>query len=140
MVNGSRNTQPKLETGNWKEKSTGRCPTYGTRDFCIKAGPTGKKCVCTDGRYKILFYRRHIIDSIKIAELFEEEREVAKADRMQNWIMTPSMQLNLDCCDLAIKRKINRENASLSDEEKKALRLKRLIPIWDLTNEICQFC
>jgi hypothetical protein len=138
--NGKWIAQCSTETGNWKEKSTGRCPTYGTCDFCFKAGPTGKKCVCTDGRYKILFYRRHIIDSIKIAELFEEELEVAKADPMQNWIMTPSMQLNLDCCNLAITRKINRENASLSDEEKKALRLKRLIPIWDLTNEICQFC
>jgi hypothetical protein len=140
MVKGLRNTQPKLETGNWKEKSTGRCPTYGTCDLCFKAGPTGKKCVCTDGRYKILFYLRHIIDSIKIAELFGEELEVAKADCMQNWIMTPSMQLNLDCCDLAITSKINRENASLSNEEKKALRLKRLTPIWDLTSEIFRFC
>jgi hypothetical protein len=140
VSNGKWIAQHSTETGNWKEKSTGRCPTYGTCDFCFKAGPTGKKCVCTDGRYKILFYRRHIIDSIKIAELFEEELEVAKADRMQNWIMTPSMQLNLDCCNLAITQKINRENASLSDKEKKALRLKRLIPIWGLTNEICQFC
>jgi hypothetical protein len=73
-----------MTTNNkWKEKSTGRCPTYGTCDFCFKAGPTGKKCVCTDGRYIILFYRRHIIDSIKIAKLFEEELEVAKADCMQ---------------------------------------------------------
>jgi hypothetical protein len=141
ISNGRWIAQHSTETGTWKEKSTGRCPTYRTCSFCFKAGPTGrKKCVCTDGRYKILFYRYHIIDSIKIAELLEEELEVAKADRMQNWIMTPSMQLNLDCCDLAITQKINRENASLSDEDKKALRLKRLTPIWDLTSEIFQFC
>jgi hypothetical protein len=140
VSNGRWIAQHSTETGTRKEKSTGRCPTYGTCSFCFKAGPTGKKCVCTDGRYKILFYRYHIIDSIKIAELLEEELEVAKADRMQNWIMTPSMQLNLDCCDLAITQKIDRENASLSDEDKKALRLKRLTPIWDLTSEIFQFC
>jgi hypothetical protein len=78
----------------------------------------------------------HIIDSIKIAELLEEELEVAKADRMQNWIMTPLMQFNSDCCNLAVEQRINRENASLNDDDKKALRLKRLTPIWDLTSEI----
>jgi hypothetical protein len=104
VSNGKWIAQCSTKTGNWKEKSTDRCPTYGTCDFCFKAGPTGKKCVCTDGRYKIVFHRYHITDSIKIAELFEEELEVAKADGMQNWIMTPWMQLNLDCCNLAIKR------------------------------------
>jgi hypothetical protein len=138
--NGKWIAQHSTETGTWREKSTGWCPTYGTCSFCFKAGPTGKKCVCTDGEYKIVFYQRHTIDSIKIAELLEEELEVAKADCMQNWIMTPSMQLNLDCCDLAVIRRINRENASLSDDDKKALRLKRLTPIWDLTSEIFQFC
>jgi hypothetical protein len=140
VSNGKWIAQHSTETGNWKEKSTGRCPTYGTCSFCYKAGPTGKKCVCTDGEYKIVFYRRHIIDSIKIAELLEEELEVAKADRMQNWIMTPSMQFNSDCYYLAVKQRINRENVFLSDDDKKALRLKRLTPIWDLTSEIFQFC
>ena len=138
MVNGSRNTQPKPEPG--ERKSTGWCPTYRTCDFCFKAGPTGKKCVCTDGEYKILFYRRTLIDSIKIAELLEEELEVAKADRMQNWIRTPMMQYNSDCCNLVVTRRINRENAFLSDDDKKALRLKRLRPVWDLMSEIFQFC
>jgi hypothetical protein len=133
VSNGKWIAQHSPETGSWKEKNTGRCPTYGTCSFCFKAGPTGKKCVCTDEEYKILFYRRHIIDSIMIAELLEEELEAAKADRMQNWIMTPSMQFNSDCCNLAVKRRINRENASLSNDDKKALRLKRLSPIWDLT-------
>jgi hypothetical protein len=62
-------------TGTWKEKSTGRCPAYGTCSFCFKAGPTGKKCVCTDGKYKIGFYPYHIVHSIKIAKLLEEELE-----------------------------------------------------------------
>jgi hypothetical protein len=100
--NGKWTAQGSPDTGNWKEKSTGRCPTYGTCSFCYKAGPTGKKCVCTNGEYKSLFHRRYIIDSIKIAELLEEELEVAKADRMQNWIRTPTMQYNSDCCDLAV--------------------------------------
>jgi hypothetical protein len=136
LSNGKWTAQGSHNTGNRKEKSTGRCPTYGTCSFCYKAGPTGKKCVCTDGEYKILFYQKYIMDSIKIAELLEEELEVAKADRMQNWIMTPSMQYNSDCCDLAVTQRINRENASLSDDDTKALRLKRLTPIWDLTSEI----
>jgi hypothetical protein len=37
--------QHSTKTGSWKEKSTGRCPTYGTCSFCFKAGPTGKE-VC----------------------------------------------------------------------------------------------
>jgi hypothetical protein len=138
MVNGSRNTQPELEAGKRRARAdvqpTEPAASASRRDLL------DKKCVCTDGEYKIVFYRRHIIDSIKIAELLEEELEAVKADRMQNWIMTPSMQFNLDCCDLAVKGRINRENASLSDDDKKALRLKRLTPIWDLTSEIFQFC
>jgi hypothetical protein len=73
VSNGKWIAQCSAKTGTWKEKSMGRCPTYGTCDFCFKAGPTGKKCVCTDGRYKILFYRYHIIHSIKIAELLKDE-------------------------------------------------------------------
>jgi hypothetical protein len=49
VSNGKWIVQHSTETGSWKEKSTGRCPTYGTCSFCFKAGPTGKKCVCTDG-------------------------------------------------------------------------------------------
>jgi hypothetical protein len=108
---------------------------------CTHGGPPRPHLIVQcDGENKIVFYRYNMIDSIKIAEPFEEELEVAMADRMQNWIITPSMQLNLDCWDLAIKERINWENASLSDEEKKALSLKRLTPIWDLTSEIFQFC
>jgi hypothetical protein len=55
VSNGKWIAQHSTETGSWKEKSTGRCPTYGTCSFCFKAGPTGKKCVCTDGEYKSSF-------------------------------------------------------------------------------------
>jgi hypothetical protein len=139
MVNGSRNAQPKLEPGKRRARADAQ-PTEPVTSASRQDILERSAFALMEARYKIVFYRYHIIDSIKIAELFEEELEVAKADRMQNWIMTPSMQLNLDCCNLAIKGRINRENASLSDEEKKGLRLKRLTPIWDLTSEICQFC
>jgi hypothetical protein len=56
--NGKWTPQGSPDTGNWKEKSTGRCPTYGTCSFCYKVGPTGKKCVCTNEEYKILFHIR----------------------------------------------------------------------------------
>ena len=89
--------------------------------------------------YLILFYRGHVIDSITFGEMFGEELEVAKADRMQNWIRTPMMQLNPDCYDLAMRRKVNKENKDMDDDEKKKLRLKYLEPIWNLETEIFQF-
>ena len=137
--NGRYTKQGSPETKTWEQKSTGRCPTYGTCTFCFKAGPAGKKCLCTNGEYLILFYRSHIIDSITFGEMFGEELEVAKADRMQNWLRTPMMQLNLDCCDLAIRRKVNKDNKDMDDDEKNKLRLQKLAPIWKLQNEIMQF-
>jgi hypothetical protein len=137
--NGKYTKQGSPETNSWQHKSTGRCPTYGTCSFCFKAGPTGKKCTCTYGNYLILFYRGHVVDSITLGEMFEEELEVAKADRMQNWIRTPMMQLNSDCCDLAMRRKVNKENKDMDDDEKKKLKLKYLEPIWNLETEIFQF-
>ncbi len=137
--NGKYTKQGSPETNSWQQKSTGRCPTYGTCSFCFKAGPTGKKCPCTNGDYLILFYRRYIINSITFGEMFGEELEVAKADRMQNWIRTPMMQLNSDCCDLAMRRKVNKENKDMDDDEKDKLRLKHLAPIWNLQSEVVQF-
>ena len=137
--NGKYTKQGSPETNSWQHKSTGRCPTYGTCSFCFKAGPTGKKCTCTYGNYLILFYRGHVVDSITLGEMFGEELEVAKADRMQNWIRTPMMQLNSDCCDLAMRRKVNKENGDMDDDEKNKLRLKHLEPIWNLKTEIFQF-
>ena len=91
------------------------------------------------GVMEILIHWGYIIDSIKIGKMLEEELEVAKADRMKNWNITPTMQLNSDCCELAIVRKINKDNPTMSDDDKKELRLKRLRPIWDLQSEIFQF-
>jgi hypothetical protein len=137
--NGKYTKQGSLETNSWQQKSSAGCPTYGTCGFCFKAGPTGKKCVCTNGGYGILFYRGYIIDSIMFGEMFVEELEVAKADRMKTWNITPTMQLNSDCCDLGILRKIKKDNPTMSDDDKKELRLKRLRHIWDLQSEIIQF-
>ena len=58
VSNGKWIAQHSTETGSWKEKSTGRCPTYGTCSFCYKVGPTGKKCDSTNEEYKILFHIR----------------------------------------------------------------------------------
>ena len=137
--NGRYTKQGSPETKTWEQKSTGRCPTYGTCTFCFKAGPAGKKCLCTNGEYLILFYRSHIIDSITFGEMFGEELEVAKADRMQNWLRTPMTFLNLDCCDLTIRSKVNKDNKDMDDDEKNKLRLKHLVPIWNLESEIVQF-
>jgi hypothetical protein len=134
--NGKWTKQGSPETHSWKDKSLGRCPMYGPCSHCYKAGPAGKKGICTHGDYIILFDQRHVIDSIKIAELLEEELEVAKADRMVNWIRTPTMQFNYVCCNLAIIRRINQDNASLSNDAKKILRKQRLTAVWDLMNDI----
>ena len=123
------------ETHGWQMKSSARCPTYGSCDHCYKAGPAGKECKCTHGRYKILFYRGHVIDSITVAELIGEELEVAKADRMQAWIRTPMMQWNSDCCGLAIERKIN-ANESLSADAKKALKMQRKRAFWNFQSDV----
>ena len=127
--------QDSTETHDWKMKSSGHCPTYGSCDHCYKAGPAGKDCKCTYGRYQILFYNRHVIDSITVAELIGEELEVAKADRMQAWIRTPMMQWNSDCCGLAIERKIN-ANESLSADAKKALKMQRKRAFWSLQSDV----
>jgi hypothetical protein len=134
--NGKFTKQGSPETNSWHQKTASVCPTYGSCNFCYKAGPIGKKCVCTNGGHHILFHRGYILDSIYIGELLEEELEVAKADRWQTWIMEPTMQLNSTCYELAIERKINRENANMSDDDKKELRLKRLTRIWGLIDEI----
>ncbi len=127
--------QDSTETHDWKMKSSGHCPTYGSCDHCYKAGPAGKECKCTHGRYKILFYSDHVIDSIKVAELIGEELEVAKADRMQAWIRTPMMPWNSDCCGLAIERKIN-ANESLSADAKKALKMQRKRAFWNFQSNV----
>jgi hypothetical protein len=123
------------ETHEWKKKSSGRCPTYGTCSLCWKAGPAGKKCTCTQGNYLILFYGLNTLDSITVADIIGQVLEVARADCMQNWVRTPTMQYNELCCDLAITRQLNKDK-SLDADAKKVMIMERLSVIWDLTKEI----
>jgi hypothetical protein len=75
------------------------------------------------------------LDSITVAEIIGQDLEVARADRMTNWNMTPMMQYNELSCDLAIQRQLNQDK-SLDVDAKKAMRMKRLTAIWDLRKEI----
>jgi hypothetical protein len=127
------------ETHEWKKKSSGRCPTYGTCSLCWKAGSAGKKCTSTHGNYLILFYGFNTLDSITVADIIGQDLEVARADRMQNWVTTPMMQYNEICCDLAITRQLNKDK-SLDADAKKAMRMERLSVIWDLRREIDNQC
>jgi hypothetical protein len=123
------------ETHEWKKKSLGWCPTYGTCSLYWKAGPVRKKCTCTPGNYLILFYKLNTLDSIMVAGIIGQELEVARADCMKNWNITPMMQYNELCCDLAIQRRLNQDK-SLDADAKKAMRMERLTGIWDLRREI----
>jgi hypothetical protein len=122
------------KTHEWKKKSSGRCPTYGTCSLCWKAGPVGKKYTCTHQNYLILFYGLNTLDSITVADIIGQDLEVTRADCMQNWVRTPMMQYNELCCDLAITRQLNKDK-SLDADAKKAMRMKRLSAIWDLKND-----
>jgi hypothetical protein len=73
--------------------------------------------------------------SITVANIIGQDLEVARADRMQNWNITPMMQYNDLSCDLAIQRRLNQDK-SLDADAKKAMRMKRLTAIWDLRREI----
>jgi hypothetical protein len=97
-------------------------------------------CTCTYGNYLILFYGLNTLDSITAAKIIGQDLEVARAHRMQNWNRTSMMQYNELCCELAIKRQLNKDK-SLDANAKKAMRRKRLSAIWDLRNEIDnQYC
>jgi hypothetical protein len=75
------------------------------------------------------------LDSITVADMIGHDLEVARADRMKNWNITPMMQYNELCCDLAIQRRLNQDK-SLDADAKKAMRMERLTAIWDLRREI----
>jgi hypothetical protein len=107
------------EIHEWEKKSSGTCPTNGTCSLCWKAGPAGKKCTCTHGKYLILFYGLNTLDSITVADIIGQDLEVARADRMKNWNITPMMQYNELCCDLAIQRRLNQDKFLDTDAKKK---------------------
>jgi hypothetical protein len=99
------------ETATWKIKNTDRCPTYGSCDLCFKSGPVGKTCnLCGDSfRYRVVFYRYKILDSITIAEILEKGHEEALGDRTYRWCSTPVMNLNQDLVQLSLERHLPRE-------------------------------
>jgi hypothetical protein len=74
------------EARTWKLKSWARCPTYGSCQYCLKSGPVGKswnECQIREGQpiYVALKNQDKIVDSITIAEMFNQGHETAKADQ-----------------------------------------------------------
>jgi hypothetical protein len=138
MANGPRKAHPILETGKRRARADAQ-PTEPAAS-ATRRDLLERSAFALMGNIKSSFIEDASSTPSRFLELLEEELEVAKADRMQNWIRMPTMQYNSDCCNLVVTRRINRENAFLSDDDKKALRLKRLRPVWDLMSEIFQFC
>jgi hypothetical protein len=105
---------------NWfKEKSTARCPTYGSCQICMMSGPVDECCVkCGENvRYLVPFYGSHTMDSIYLAELIGSGHVRARANRTQAWLTTPTMNTSSDNYIMAINRQ-----AALTEEQKKDLR------------------
>jgi hypothetical protein len=74
------------ETTTWKLKSWAICPTYGSCQHCLKSGPVGKscnECQIREGQpgYVILRNQDKFLDSITIAEMFNQGHDTAKADQ-----------------------------------------------------------
>ena len=45
------------ETKTWLQKSTQRCPMYGSCDLCYRSGPVGKVCIKhKGGKYKVIIH------------------------------------------------------------------------------------
>ena len=64
------------ETEAWKQKSTQRCPTYGSCGLCFRSGPVGKVCIKhKDWKYKVIIHPLYsntdqkIFDSQTLAEI-----------------------------------------------------------------------
>ena len=91
------------ETKAFVEKSIARCPTCGTCLRCMSSGPVGKtcnSCKTCDSNFPVIMViptftgRQWVVDSKNLARLFKAEHEVAKADRMHDWLRTPSVVLS----------------------------------------------
>ena len=92
----------------WRQRTTAGCPTYGSCCCCYRSGPVGKTCIdCTIEIYQVLIPgRRYIIDSITLAAVLNKGHEIAKADHMCNWLVTPTQWTNgHDGVQSAIRRK-----------------------------------
>ena len=103
---------------SWMNKSTARCPTYGSCQYCMKCGPVDEYCDrCTngeEGRYLVPFNHGQTMDSITIAEIMNTGHKRARANHIQAWIRTPMRNVRTDCFVLALQRKCNK---TLTKEE-----------------------
>ena len=93
------------DENRYKEKSTMRCPTYGTCEECWRSGPTGKACMDCGQRshYMMTQYRGTIIDSQTLAEYLGKGHEVAKANRTHRYLRTPMQRIGDDRIKIAIQ-------------------------------------
>ena len=111
------------EVEQFRQRSHARCPTYGSCEYCYKAGPVGLKCDdCDDiGVYKVVFahpqdnerYARRIVDSERLAGLFNHPILVAKADRMFDWGTTPTMIIKKRIVERLFREETKRVNEEL---------------------------
>ena len=90
------------EIGMFRSKSAAGCPTHGNCSMCMKSGPVGEKCKeshCTGTHLVAMVHREdelhrsmHWVDAVKLARKFGQGHEVARADRMVNWVDAPRMK------------------------------------------------
>jgi hypothetical protein len=103
---------------DWKLKTTARCPTYGSCEYCFRSGPVGKRCIDyghgdIQATYKVAVMDGYIMDSITLAEIAEKGHEQARADRMYQWLKTPTMRLSHDMLMILSKRGHTDDQASI---------------------------
>ena len=113
------------EVDRFRLRSNARCPTYGSCEYCYKAGPVGLKCEDCDGigTYKIVFahphdnerYARRIVDSERLAKLFHRPIQIAKADRVFEG-RTPSMTIEKRTVERLFKEEMKKVNEELFGE------------------------
>ena len=113
------------EIGRFRLRSNARCPTYGSCEYCYKAGPVGLKCDDCDGvgMYKVVFahpheserFSRRIVDSERLARLFNRSVQVAKADRVFDWMRTPNLVIERRIVERLFREETKRVNKELFD-------------------------
>ncbi len=89
-----------------RNRSTARCPTYGSCQICFMCGPVNEychRCGKTD-RYLCAFYQGHTMDSITLARRMGTGMIRARANRNQALLQTPMFNFTTDVITLAIDR------------------------------------
>ena len=105
-----------------KRKTIVGFPTYGTCSICWKSGPAYKKCIkCGVVEYQVVNFRDYILDSQKIAELLGNNHEVAKANRLQHWLHTETMNYRDDLFTLMLEVK----HKHIKDEQERKRTIMR---------------